>query len=132
VPGPGVTNSLSGLGEALVDSVPLVAIVGDIAQGKKFRPFQVHCLDQVALLKPVTKGVFHVADVSQVSAAIRKAFALAMAGEPGPVAVVIPYTLLTETHDYNTPPENPIGTPWDEEAFLKALLLLRETRFKVG
>ena len=50
VPGPGVTNSLTGLGEALVDSVPLVAIVGDIAQGEKFRPFQVHCLDQVALL----------------------------------------------------------------------------------
>jgi acetolactate synthase I/II/III large subunit len=132
VPGPGVTNSLTGLGEALVDSVPLVAIVGDIAQGEKFRPFQVHCLDQVALLKPVTKGVFHVADVSQISAAIRKAFALAMAGEPGPVAVVIPYTLLTEMHDFNTPPAEPIGTPWDEEAFVAAMKLLRETRFKVG
>src|SRR5262249_11237045 len=67
VPGPGVTNSLSGIGEALVDSVPLVAIVGDIAQGEKFRPFQVHCLDQVALLKPVTKGVFHVEHVSQIA-----------------------------------------------------------------
>jgi acetolactate synthase-1/2/3 large subunit len=68
VPGPGVTNSLTGIGEALVDSIPLVAIVGDIAQGEKFRPFQVHCLDQVALLKPVTKGVFHVEDVSQIAA----------------------------------------------------------------
>src|SRR5262245_11969037 len=132
VPGPGVTNSLTGLGEALVDSVPLVAIVGDIAQGEKFRPLQVHCLDQVALLKPVTKGVFHVEDVSQIAAANRKAFALAMAGEPGPVAVVIPYTMLTETHDFNTPPADPIGAPWDEEAFIAALKLLRETRFKVG
>ena len=34
VPGPGVTNSLTGLGEALIDSVPIVAIVGDIAQGE--------------------------------------------------------------------------------------------------
>src|SRR5438105_7191868 len=104
VPGPGVTNSLTGLGEALVDSIPLVAIVGDIAQGEKFRPFQVHCLDQVALLKPVTKGVFHVEHVGQIAAAIRHAFALAMAGEPGPVAVVIPYTFLVDTHDFRAEP----------------------------
>jgi acetolactate synthase-1/2/3 large subunit len=132
VPGPGVTNSLSGIGEALIDSVPLVAIVGDIAQGEKFRPFQVHCLDQVALLKPVTKGVFHVKEVSQVAAAVRHAFALAMAGEPGPVAVVIPYTLLTETHDFHTPPADAIGVPFDDNCFTAAIKLLAETRFKVG
>ncbi|HEX3148136.1 MAG TPA: thiamine pyrophosphate-binding protein [Gemmataceae bacterium] len=132
VPGPGVTNSLTGLGEALVDSIPLVAIVGDIAQGEKFRPFQVHCLDQVALLKPVTKGVFHVEDVGQIAAAIRKAFALASSGEPGPVAVVIPYTMLTESHEFHTPPAEVIGTPFDENCFIEALKLLKETRFKVG
>lgn len=132
VPGPGVTNSLTGLGEALVDSIPLVAIVGDIAQGERFRPFQVHCLDQVALLKPVTKGVFHVAEVGQIAAAIRQAFSLALSGEPGPVAVVIPYTLLTETHDFHTPPGEAPGVPFDNECFLKALMLLKETRFKVG
>jgi len=132
VPGPGVTNSLTGLGEALVDSIPLVAIVGDIAQGEKFRPFQVHCLDQVALLKPVTKGVFHVEEVGQVAAAIRQAFTLAMSGEPGPVAVVIPYTLLTESHDFHTPPAEAPGVPFDAECFRQALMLLKETRFKVG
>ena len=52
VPGPGVTNALTGLGEALLDSVPLVAVVGDVANGDKYRPFQVHSLDTVALLKP--------------------------------------------------------------------------------
>jgi acetolactate synthase I/II/III large subunit len=132
VPGPGVTNSLTGLGEALVDSIPLVAIVGDIAQGEKFRPFQVHCLDQVALLKPVTKGIFHVEEVGQIAAAIRQAFALSTCGEPGPVAVVIPYTLLTETHDFHTPPAEAPALPFDAECFLQALKLLKETRFKVG
>ena len=83
VPGPGVTNSLSGMGEALVDSIPLVAIVGDIAQGEKFRPFQVHCLDQVALLKPVTKGVFHTETVDQIPNAIRQAFAWPRAASRG-------------------------------------------------
>ncbi|MBO0697922.1 MAG: thiamine pyrophosphate-binding protein, partial [Zavarzinella sp.] len=132
VPGPGVTNSLSGIGEALVDSVPLVAIVGDIAQGEKFRPFQVHCLDQVALLRPVTKGVFHVEHVSQIAAAIREAFVLAMAGEPGPVAVVIPYTLLTDTHEFHTPPAEIPGLPFDDKCFMQAMQLLKEKRYRVG
>src|SRR5207247_4065549 len=38
VPGPGVTNALTGIGEALLDSVPLVCIVGDVARGDKYRP----------------------------------------------------------------------------------------------
>src|SRR5712671_111873 len=40
VPGPGVTNSLGGVGEALLDSIPLVCIVGDVARGDKYHPFQ--------------------------------------------------------------------------------------------
>lgn len=132
VPGPGVTNSLTGLGEALVDSVPLVAIVGDIAQGEKFRPFQVHCLDQVAMLKPVTKGVFHVEHVGQIAAAVRNAFALAKSGEPGPVAVVIPYTMLIDVHDFNTPPAEALGIPFDESAFLASIQLLANQKKKIG
>ena len=132
VPGPGVTNSLTGLGEALVDSVPLVAIVGDIAQGEKYRPFQVHCLDQVSLFKPVTKDVFHVENVSQIPGVIRKAFALAVAGEPGPVAVVIPYTMLIETHHFKDPPLEPAGVPFDETAFARAVQLLANGKLKVG
>jgi acetolactate synthase I/II/III large subunit len=132
VPGPGVTNSLTGLGEALVDSVPIVCIVGDIAQGEKYRPFQVHCLDQVSLLKPVTKCVFHATEVGQVPGLIRQAFALANAGEPGPVAVVIPYTMLIETHHFKEPPPEPIGVPFDEAAFNRALQLLANRKLRVG
>src|SRR5437588_6187315 len=51
VPGPGLTNSLSGIGEALLDSVPMVVIVGDVARGDKYKPFQVHELPQVGILK---------------------------------------------------------------------------------
>src|SRR5256714_10735733 len=103
VPGPGVTNSLSGLGEALLDSVPVVAIVGDVGCGPKAKPFQVHSLNQVALLQPVTKGLFPVCRVGDIPAAIQQAFALARCGEPGPAAVVIPYNLLIETCNFNVP-----------------------------
>ncbi|MCE9534159.1 MAG: thiamine pyrophosphate-binding protein [Planctomycetes bacterium] len=132
VPGPGVTNSLTGLGEALIDSIPIVCIVGDIAQGEKYRPFQVHCLDQVALLKPVTKGVYNVTDVSQIPNSIRCAFQLAMAGEPGPVAVVIPYTMLIDTHHYKSPPLAPAGVPFDEQAFDRAVAMLANRKMRVG
>ena len=132
VPGPGVTNSLTGLGEALVDSIPMVCIVGDIAQGEKYRPFQVHCLDQVSLLKPVTKAVYPVTDVGQIPATIRQAFALASAGEPGPVAVVIPYTLLIEVHHHKSPPQEPEGVPFDEAACARAVQLLSDRKLKIG
>ncbi len=39
-PGPGVTNALTGIGEALLDSVPMVCIVGDVARGDKYKPFR--------------------------------------------------------------------------------------------
>jgi acetolactate synthase-1/2/3 large subunit len=132
VPGPGLTNALTGLGEALLDSVPIVAIVGDIAQGPHFRPFQVHALAQAALLQPVTKAVIEVRHVSEIPMALRQAFRLACAGEPGPVGVVIPYPLLIEAHHYMCGPLEPLPLPWDENAFLHALHLLSDRRLKVG
>ena len=84
VPGPGVTNALTGIGEALLDSVPLVCVVGDVARGEKYRRFQVHELPQVALLQPVTKAVYAVSNACEIPGAVRQAFQLAIAGEPGP------------------------------------------------
>src|SRR5579864_4012760 len=69
VPGPGVTNALSGIGEALLDSVPLVCIVGDVARGDKYKPFQVHELPQAGLLRQVTKGVFEVSSAGEIPCA---------------------------------------------------------------
>ena len=83
VPGPGVTNALTGLGEALLDSVPMVCIVGDVARGDKYHPFQVHELPQVGLLQPVTKGVFAVTHVGEIPGAVRQAFQLAMCRRAG-------------------------------------------------
>src|SRR5205085_11386617 len=107
VPGPGLTNALSGIGEALLDSVPLVCIVGDVARGDKYRPFQVHELPQAGLLQQVTKGVFEVKHVAEIPAAVQQAFRLAVCGEPGPTAVVVPYNLLIEAYHFNCPPQPP-------------------------
>ncbi len=128
VPGPGLTNSLSGLGESLLDSIPVVCIVGDVANGERYRPFQVHALDQAALLRPVTKDVFQVQNAGQIPVAVRRAFQVARAGEPGPVGVVIPYNLLIESVNYHCPPLEPLPLPLDEAAFQRALHLLQSRK----
>src|SRR5262249_22028516 len=118
--------------EALLDSIPIVAIVGDVARGKKYRPFQVHELPNVELLKPVCKKVLPVCRVEQIPGAVRQAFQLACAGEPGPVAVVGPYHLLIEVAHVRSAPLPPCGVPFDDGAFAQALGLLSNRKWRVG
>src|SRR5262249_54950600 len=132
VPGPGITNALTGLGEALLDSVPLVCIAGDVARGAKYRPFQVHELPAARLLEPVTKAVLEVRHVAEVPGAVRRAFQLSRAREPGPVAVVVPYHLLIESCKYHDGPLPPAGVPFDEAAFGHALAFLSDRKLRVG
>ena len=132
VPGPGLTNALTGIGEALLDSVPLVVIVGDVANGERHRPFQVHSIDNIALLQPVSKHVLPVQHVSEIPQAVRQAFQLACAGEPGPVGVVIPYNLLIEAHRYQSAPLEPLAVPLDAAAVDRAVETLANPRLRIG
>jgi acetolactate synthase-1/2/3 large subunit len=132
VPGPGLTNALTGLGEALLDSVPIVCVVGDVSNAHNARPFQVHCLNHVALLQPVAKRVFTATSVADIPSAVRQAFQLARAGECGPVGVVIPYNLLLEAARFNSGPLEAIALPFEEQACRRALQLLCNRRLRVG
>ncbi len=132
VPGPGLTNALSGIGEALLDSIPLVCIVGDVARGDKYKPFQVHELPQVGLLQQVCKAVIEVKTAAEIPGAVRQAFCVALSGEPGPAAVVVPYTLLIDSHKYDSPPSGPREVPFDDKAFACALALLSNRKLRIG
>jgi acetolactate synthase-1/2/3 large subunit len=132
VPGPGLTNALSGIGEALLDSVPMVCIVGDVANGEHYRPFQVHEMRQADLLRPLTKAVYNVGRTAEIVPAIQQAYRLAQAGEPGPVAVIIPYNLLLNAQHFHCPPLAPCALPFDEAAFGTAMHLLGNVRLRVG
>jgi acetolactate synthase I/II/III large subunit len=132
VPGPGVTNTLTVLGEALLDSVPIVCIVGDVARGERYRPFQIHSLPNVCLMQNVCKQVMDVHTVSAIPLAIRQAFQCACAGEPGPVAVVVPYNLLIESHLFSCGPLAPAPIPVDDANFQRALPLLCDQRLRIG
>jgi acetolactate synthase-1/2/3 large subunit len=132
VPGPGLTNSLTGIGEALLDSVPLVCLVCDVARGGKYRPFQVHELPHLALMQPLMKAVFAPQHAAEIPSAIRQAFACARAGEPGPVGVLVSYPLFIASHNYHSPPLEPPPLPFDEAAFQNALALLANRKQRVG
>lgn len=133
VPGPGVTNSLTGIGEALLDSIPMVAIVGDVACCEKYRAFQVHALANVDLLKPVCKAVFVVERIEQIPETVHRAFQLAQEGEPGPVSVVIPYNLLMQSHRFaHSAGRLAPAVAFDQAAFCQAQALLSDRRLRVG
>lgn len=132
VPGPGVTNALTGIGEAKLDSVPMVVLAGEVGTGDHYHPFQVHSLPNVDLLRPVTKEVLVACCVEQIPTLTRQAFRLAMCGEPGPVGVVIPYHLLIESAHFNDLPPAEIPCPYDEAAVSRAISLLANRSLRVG
>ena len=92
VPAAGVTHAASGIGEAYLDGIPMLVIAGGIRRDTG-RAFQLHDMDQHALLAPITKGRWRVDTHAEVVPAIYEAWRLAMSGEPGPVFVEIPVNL---------------------------------------
>ncbi len=132
VPGPGLTNALTGIGEALFDSIPIVGIVSDINRAPGAPIGQVHGLANVAILRPLVKSVFEVRHQAEIPGAIFEAFRLARAGEPGPTAVVIPYPLYSEVWDFDQPVPPPYPVPFDEVAYRRVVQVLNDRRLRIG
>ena len=87
--GPGATNLITSLADALLDSVPVVAITGQVSQAVMGSDaFQE--VDVLGLSLPVTKHSFMVRSVDELAATLHEAFAIARSGRPGPVLVDIP------------------------------------------
>jgi acetolactate synthase-1/2/3 large subunit len=91
--GPGATNLVTGLLDAMMDSVPLVAITGQVrTELMGTDGFQE--ADVCAITQPVTKRNMLISDVNRIGETIAEAFALARQGRPGPVLVDIPNDVL--------------------------------------
>lgn len=102
VPGAGVTHCLSGVAEALLDGIPMVVLAAGIRRDTG-KAYQLHDIDQAALLRPVTKAVLRPERASEIYSTVRRAFDLARQGTPGPVAVEIPAEFYLLTHDVDEP-----------------------------
>lgn len=98
VPGAGLTHALSGIAEAFMDGVPML-VLGCGIRRETPHAYQLHDIDQLAIVKPVTKGVFRPASGNELYADIRSACALARAGTPGPVMVEVSVDLYLTRHE---------------------------------
>lgn len=100
--GPGATNLVTGIANAFLDSVPVVAVTGQVAShfiGKD--AFQETDITGITL--PVTKHNYLVLDVNSLAGVVKQAFHLARTGRPGPVLIDIPRDVFLEQTEFNYP-----------------------------
>jgi acetolactate synthase-1/2/3 large subunit len=87
--GPGVTNAVTGIATAFMDSIPMVILTGQVSTHAIGEDAFQEC-DTVGITRPCVKHNFLVKDVSQLAVTMKKAFHIATTGRPGPVVVDIP------------------------------------------
>ena len=97
--GPGATNLVTGIATAYLDSVPVVAITGNVPNTVIGTDgFQE--IDITGITLPITKHNYFVGAIEDLADTIREAFQLAMSGRPGPVLVDVPKDVQTALYDY--------------------------------
>ncbi|MBU1924801.1 MAG: biosynthetic-type acetolactate synthase large subunit [Candidatus Omnitrophica bacterium] len=100
--GPGATNLVTGLATAHMDSIPMVAITGQV---KTFLigndAFQE--ADVTGITRPITKHNYLVKDISELACTIKEAFHIASTGRPGPVVIDVPVDVQMQLAEFNYP-----------------------------
>ena len=100
--GPGVTNAVTGIATAYMDSIPVVIISGQVPTGAIGQDaFQE--VDAVGITRPCVKHNMLVKDVKDIAATIKKAFHIAATGRPGPVLVDIPKDITAKKCEFTYP-----------------------------
>jgi acetolactate synthase I/II/III large subunit len=92
VPAAGLTQAMSGIGEAFLDGIPMLVIAGGVHR-ESGKSYQLHQFDQVALAKSITKAQFLIEKHEDIIPALYQAYDMAVSGEPGPVFIEIPINL---------------------------------------
>lgn len=101
--GPGATNAVTGLTDALMDSIPIVCLTGQVPTHLIGNDAFQEC-DTTGITRPCTKHNYLVKDVKDLSKVIHEAFHVARSGRPGPVVIDLPKDVCMALQEY-TPPE---------------------------
>ena len=100
--GPGATNTVTGIADAYMDSVPIVVFTGQVAThligNDAFQE-----ADIVGITRAITKHNFLVRDVNELAETIKKAFYIASTGRPGPVLVDLPKNVINSVCEFKYP-----------------------------
>ncbi len=132
--GPGATNLVTGIASAQMDSIPIVAITGQVPRPAIGRDaFQE--TDVTGITLPITKHNFLVMEVEDIAPAFKEAFHIARTGRPGPVLIDIPKDVLQDLRaefvwpeQPNLPGYNPPGDAPQEQVALAAELINQAER----
>jgi acetolactate synthase-1/2/3 large subunit len=108
--GPGATNLVTGIASAQMDSIPIVAITGQVPRPAIGRDAFQEC-DVTGITLPITKHNYLVMSVADLAPAIKEAFHIARTGRPGPVLVDIPKDVLQGERAEFVWPER-VNLPW--------------------
>jgi len=127
--GPGATNLVTGIATAYMDSVPVVAITGNVPLNLLGKDsFQE--VDITGITMPITKHNFIVKDVNDLANIVRRAFYIAQEGRPGPVLIDIPKDITAQKAEYTPAPkrEAPRSTEYiTEKAINHAIELIKSS-----
>ena len=105
--GPGATNLVTGIATAFLDSIPMVALTGNVPDTVIGTDgFQE--IDITGITLPITKHNYFVSDIEELQDTIREAFRLAASGRPGPVLVDVTKDVQTAMYDYEPLPPLPL------------------------
>lgn len=130
--GPGATNAVTGMTDALMDSIPMVVLTGQVPTfmigNDAFQE-----ADTVGITRPCTKHNWLVRETDKLSETIHLAFHVATSGRPGPVLVDIPKDVQFASGAYVSPEKRPKHhyspkTQGDEEAILAAVELIEQAK----
>ena len=105
--GPGATNLVTGIATAFLDSVPMVAITGNV-MNSQIGTDSFQEIDITGITLPITKHNYFVGEIEDLADTIREAFRLAVSGRPGPVLVDLPKDIQIARYDYEP---RPVVTP---------------------
>jgi acetolactate synthase-1/2/3 large subunit len=131
--GPGATNLITGLTSAMMDSIPVVALTGQVPLPMIGKDAFQEC-DTIGISMPSTKRSFLVRSAAEIPGVIREAFKTAISGRPGPVLVDLPKSVLMEAApDPDYPPAFDVEKPerareWKDEDLERAAELILESR----
>jgi acetolactate synthase-1/2/3 large subunit len=100
--GPGVTNAVTGIATAYMDSIPMVIVTGQVPTAAIGLDAFQEC-DTVGITRPIVKHNFLVKDVRDLALTMKKAFHIARTGRPGPVVVDIPKDVSLKTAPFQYP-----------------------------
>lgn len=127
--GPGATNLVTGIATAYLDSVPVVAITGNVPTGHLGTDsFQE--IDITGITLPITKHNYVIGSVEELADTVREAFRLAVSGRPGPVLVDIPKDIQIACCEYvpQAPVQREERFPAKEKRILQAAECINESR----